>query len=76
MTGHDRLRSARQRLAAGKLKNWSAGYLEGEAGRERKGQVLERGQSFVDRHLKLLVFLVVAVIVALQLVLLFSAVYA
>lgn len=75
VTGHDRLRSARQRAAAGKLMHWSEGYSESEEGKPVRRRAVERGERFIDRHLKLLTFAVVAIIVLLQLTLLFSAVY-
>lgn len=71
VTGHDRIRSARQVAAANKLLNWSAGYTEGE-GRPRSE---ETGEGFLERHRRLVSGAIVVLIVSFQLVLLYLAVY-
>lgn len=69
VTGHDRIRSARQRAAATKLKDWSERY------EEHARHPVDPNVGFVERHQRLIVGAIVLLIVAVQLFVLFRAAY-
>lgn len=69
VTGHDRIRSARQRAAAGKLLNWSEGYTESS---EAKRQA-RREMGFFERYRTIVLWGGAIVIVILQLIVLFAS---
>lgn len=71
VTGHDRIRSARQMAAANKLRSWSEGYSDGENRPARR----ERGEGRFERYRGVVFGVIVVVVVTLQLYLLYLAVY-
>lgn len=71
VTGHDRIRSARQLAAANKLRTWSERYAEGEHPRRR----VEAGEGIFERYKGVIFGVIVIVVVSLQLYLLYVAVY-
>lgn len=75
VTGSDRVRSARQQAAGAKLQRWATRYVDEEPEKKRQGRWAARGESFVEQHKRLVLVTLVAVIVILQLVLIYSALY-
>jgi hypothetical protein len=76
VSGVRRSRSARQKAAGAKLQTWAQGYAAGEEERAPSPvpPPIEKLDSFVDRHRRLILATIIAIVVILQLFVL-SAVY-
>lgn len=75
VTGSDRVRSARQQAAGAKLQRWATRYVEDEQEGKGGSRWAARGESFIEQHKRLVLVMLVTIIVVLQLVLIYSAIY-
>lgn len=75
VTGSDRVRSARQQAAGAKLQRWATRYVEEAQEGKGRARWAARGESFIEQHKRLVLVTLVTIIVVLQLVLIYSAIY-